>query len=193
MSFTPNMVKPPAQQVLFNVTNENPNGINLGLDNTYIPVLEPENEFFIDADKLSFKQRGKIDEFDKERVKSILRQRAESKIEKLKKIKDEEEEEEEEESSSYEDEEDNESKENSEKISLKETNENNKSEFSEKEPAIIGEKITPIQEKSEKEVKTIDHTTHKSDVKSHAKHKQEDDYYKVDTKKITFENEPQYF
>ena len=32
--------------------------------------MEPENEFFIDADKLSFKQRGKIDEFDKETDKS---------------------------------------------------------------------------------------------------------------------------
>ena len=187
MSFTPNMVKPPAQQVLFNVTNENPNGINLGLDETFIPVLEKENEFYIDGDKLSFKQRGKVqDDFKKETEYDKLKQKAQAKIEKLKRVKDAEEEEEEEESSSYEDEEDNESKENSEKISLKETNENNKSEFSEKEPAIIGEKITPIQEKSEKEVKTIDHTTHKSDVKSHAKHKQEDDYYKVDTKKITF-------
>ena len=186
MSFTPNMVKPPAQQVLFNVTNENPNGINLGLDNTYIPVLEPENEFFIDADKLSFKQRGKIDEFDKERVKSILRQRAESKIEKLKKIKDEEEEEEEEESSSYEDEEDNESKENSEKISLKENNENTKSETSEKEPAIIGEKITPIPEKTEKDTKSTEHTPHKTEAKGHGKHKQDDDYFHVNPKNILY-------
>ena len=186
MSFTPNMVKPQAQQVLFNVTNENPNGINLGLDNTFIPVLEPENEFFIDADKLSFKQRGKIDEFDKERVKSQLRQKAELKIEKLKKIKDAEEEEEEEESSSYEDEEDNESKENSEKISLKETNENKQSELSEKEPAIIGEKITPIPEKTEKESKSIEHTTHKTEAKSHAKHKQDDDYFHVNAKNIIY-------
>ena len=44
MSFTPNIPKPPAPQVLFNVTNENPNGINLGLDNTFIPVLDQEND-----------------------------------------------------------------------------------------------------------------------------------------------------
>ena len=185
MSFTPNMVKPQAQQVLFNVTNENPNGINLGLDDTYIPVLEPENEFFIEPNKLSFKQRGKDQELKKETVFEVLRQKAQEKIKKIQRDKENEEEEEEEEESSYEDEEDNESKENSEKISLKETNEN-KSELSEKEGNIIGEKITPIQEKPDKENKSIEHTPHKQEQKTHAKHKQEDDFYHVDTKKIKY-------
>ena len=149
MSFSPNMAKPAAPQVLFNVTNENPNGINLGLDNTFIPVLDPENEFYIDGDKLSFKQRGKNEDFKKEIEREKLRQKAQDKILKAKISKDDEEEEEEEESSSYE-EDDNESKENSEKISIKENNEN-KSYFSDKEGPLSIDKITPIQEKSEKE------------------------------------------
>ena len=185
MSFTPNMAKPPAPQVLFNVTNENPNGINLGLDNTFIPVLDPENEFYIDGDKLSFKQRGKNADFKKEIEREKLRQKAMDKIQKLKNLKNaEEEEEEEEESSSYE-EEDNESKENSEKISIKEENEN-KSEFFDKEAPISGEKIAPIPEKSEKEAKSIEHQTHKTEAKTHAKHNKEDDFYQVDTSKIIF-------
>ena len=187
MSFTPNMVKPQVQPVLFNVTNENPNGINLGLDETFIPVLEAENEFFIDGDKLSFKQRGKTQEELKKEIEfDKLRQKALEKIKKLQNEKNNEEEEEEEEESSYEDDEDNESKENSEKISIKEGNENNKSELSEKEPAIIGEKITPIPEKSEKENKSIELTPHKQEAKTHGKHKQEDDYYHVDTRKIKY-------
>ena len=185
MSFTPNMAKPPAPQVLFNVTNENPNGINLGLDNTFIPALDPENEFYIDGDKLSFKQRGKNADFKKEIEREKLRQKAMDKIQKLKNLKNaEEEEEEEEESSSYE-EEDNESKENSEKISIKEENEN-KSEFFDKEAPISGEKIAPIPEKSEKEAKSIEHQTHKTEAKTHAKHNKEDDFYQVDTSKIIF-------
>ena len=59
MSFSPNMAKPQAPEVLFNVTNENPNGINLGLNNTYIPALDPENEFYIDGDKLRPQERGR--------------------------------------------------------------------------------------------------------------------------------------
>ena len=182
MSFSPNMAKPPAPQVLFNVTNENPNGINLGLDNTYIPVLDSENEFYIDGDKLSFKQRGKNNDFKKEIEKEKLRQKAMDKIQKLKNLKNAEEEEEEEESSSYE-EDDNESKENSEKISIKENNEN-KSDFFDKEVALNVDKISPIPEKSEKENKSVEHQ-HKQEVKSHAKHK-EDDFYQVDTSKIIF-------
>ena len=184
MSFSPNMAKPAAPQVLFNVTNENPNGINLGLDNTFIPVLDPENEFYIDGDKLSFKQRGKNEDFKKEIEREKLRQKAQDKILKAKISKDDEEEEEEEESSSYE-EDDNESKENSEKISIKENNEN-KSYFSDKEGPLSIDKITPIQEKSEKENKIVEHQTHKTEVKAHAKHNKEDDFYQVDTSKIIF-------
>ena len=189
MSFSPNMVKPSAQQVLFNVTNDNPNGINLGLDDTYIPVLEPENEFFIDGNKLSFKQRGKAQEELKKEVEfDKLRQKALEKIKKLQNEKQNEEEEEEEEESSYEDDEDNESKENSEKISLKEAIETNKSDqLSEKDQAVIaGEKMTPIPEKPEKENKSMEHTPHKQEAKGHNKHKQEEDYYHVDTKKIKY-------
>ena len=187
MSFATNLVsvKPQPKQILFNVTNDNPKGVNLGLDDTYIPVLEEENEFFIDGEKLSFKQRGKLnDDSKKETDFEKLRQKAIYKIEKAKKDISREDEEEEEEESSYEDEEDNESKENSEKISLKETNEN-KSDLSEKEKA-IAEDNAPKAEKTEKEKKSIENTPYKPEFKSHNKHKQNDEYYHVNTKRITF-------
>ena len=177
MSFSPNVIKPPQKnEVLFNVTSENPKGVNLGLDDTYIPVLEPENEFFIDGDKLSFKQRGKQHEdMKKETEFEKLRQKAINKIEKFKKSKENEEEEEEEESSEYE-EDDNESKENSEKISLKEMDENDQSNLSEKEKKqTFKEKTTP--EKTE--------TAQKNEAKVNEKNKK-DDYHHVETKKITF-------
>ena len=187
MSFSPNLIKPQAQQVMFNVTNDNPNGINLGLDDTYIPILDPENEFYIDGDKLSFKQRGKSktkNDFTKQSEFEKLRQKALDKIQKLQKAKENEEEEEEDESSSYE-EDDNESHENSEKTHLKENIED-KSEFSEKEARISDEKLTPITEKNEKDNKSLEHQTHKTEAKNHAKHKQEDDFFHVKPDKITF-------
>ena len=181
ISFSPNLIKPQPKEVLFNVTSENPNGINLGLDETYIPHLEPENEFFIDGNKLSFKQKGKNEEVTKSTEFEKLRQKALDKYTKLMKEKNvEEEEEEEEESSSYEEEE-NESKENSEKITLKEINE----ELSEKEQELEKEKEVSTPEKSEKDNKTDHSLTHKSENKIH-KHKHEDDFYHVNTQKITF-------
>ena len=186
MSFATNLVtaKPQPKQLVFNVTNDNPNGVNLGLDDTYIPVLEKENEFYIDGEKLSFKQRGKLNEdLKKETEFEKLRQKAIAKVLKSKKDKTAEEEEEEEEEESYEDDEDNESKENSEKISLKEVNEN-KSELSEKEQAVVADN-KPITENPEKDNKITEFTPHKQELKSHVKHKQNDDYYHVNTKKIT--------
>ena len=53
-------------------------------------------------------------------------------------------------------------------------------------PNSIGEKITPIPEKTEKESKSIEHTTHKTEAKSHAKHKQDDDYFHVNAKNIIY-------
>ena len=49
----------------------------------------------------------------------------------------------------------------------------------------IGEKITPGESK-EKENKSLDQLSHKVDNKTHVKHKQEDDFYHVNTKNITF-------
>lgn len=117
VSFTPKMVKPEVQQVIFNATKENPGGVNLGLDNTYIPVLSIEEEFIIDVDKLSFKQRGQIEnEYNKDNEFDKLRQKAIEKISKIKLKKENEAEEDESSSysSSYEEDEDN-SEENSSK------------------------------------------------------------------------------
>ena len=195
VSFTPMVVKSVPQQVIFNATKENPAGINLGLDNTYIPILNQEEEFFINADKLSFKQRGKIEdeshEYKKESEFEKLKQKAIEKISKMK-LKKENESEEEEESSSYSSSyEENESKENSDFISSKEkieikseinsqqeqTTEKEKN-ISQIEGSLPSKEVPPNIEKEE---------THKQEGKHHGagnKHK-DDDFYHVNADKIT--------
>ena len=166
------------KQVVFNATAENPNGINLGLDNTYIPVLNKENEFTIDAEKMSFKQnRQEIENpFDK------FRQEAIEKISKIKKDKEEDEEESEE--SSY----------------TSSSGEN----YSEENPSSVEEKIEKKSEDSlpisaipqvepslpSKDAKSIEKQLSQQGKKAGpsniSKHNKEDDYYHVDMNKITY-------
>ena len=96
MSFTPVIKPPESKPVIFNATVENPNGINLGLDNTYIPNLIKDNEFTIDVSKMSFKQNKEFDPNEVRNPFEQLKQEAIEKVSKMKKIKDEEEEESEE-------------------------------------------------------------------------------------------------
>ena len=95
-SFAPTIKQPEAKQIVFNATDDNPKGVNLGLDNTYIPKLNKENEFTIDAKKMSFKQRKEIEDNDDKNFFEQLRQEAINKLNKLKKNKDDQEEESEE-------------------------------------------------------------------------------------------------
>ena len=104
ISFSPINVpkKSDAKKIIFNKTQENPVGIDLGLDTTFIPKLHKENEFYLDAERLSYKQ---INKFEKEKnyknSNNILREQAEKKISELQKNENENEEEEESEESSY--------------------------------------------------------------------------------------------
>ena len=189
VSFTPKISKPEIQQVVFNATKDNPKGINLGLDYTYIPVIPKENEFTIDADKLSFKQVGKAEnEMKKETEFEKLRQKAIEKISKIKLKKDSETEEEE--SSSYDSSyEENESNENSEANSLKEKSDDKSDLNSQLEQMVDKEKSNSQIENNEqtKELEKLE--THKGEVKPHehhsSKHNKDDDYYHVDATKIT--------
>ena len=197
VSFTPKIIKQEAQQVVFNATKDNPKGINLGLNNTYVPELNKENEFMIDADKLSFKQRGKNEnESKKEEEFEKLRLKAIDKISKLKMKKDNESEEDEEseEESSYEE---NESNENSEENSLKEKTDD-KSDLNSQVNSQIEQMIDKTSSKTdsilqnkEKDNQPIEKMeAHKKDGKSHEhqinKHNKEEDYYQVNVNKITF-------
>ena len=194
MSFTPKMIKPEVQQVVFNATKENPKGINLGLNNTYIPFLNRENEFMIDVNKLSFKQKGKNETEKKENEAEKLRQKAIEKISKIKLKKDEESEEEEESSSSESSYEENESNENSEITSIKDKTENKSSELvSTLEQLADKDKSSskldmnlPSKDKENQILieKLENHKTEKSHEHHGGKHK-EDDYYHVDASKIT--------
>ena len=177
VSFQQNIKQPESKPIIFNATSDNPGGINLGLDNTFIPVLNKQNEFTIDANKMSFKQNPQEIEnpFDK------LRQDAIKKLSELKKNRETNEEESEESSysSSYEE---NESEELS---SLEEKNEKIEKKNSEHSLKIS---IIPPAEPSlpSKDPKSIEKQLSQQGKKTQEKHKKEDDYYHVDMSKITY-------
>ena len=102
ISFTPAVTKKTEiKKIIFNKTQENPNGIDLGLDTTYMPKLYKENEFYLDAERMSYKQINKYDkETNYKNSDNILRELAEKKVLENQKNNDEEEESEE---SSYSD------------------------------------------------------------------------------------------
>ena len=190
VSFTPKMIKPEAQQVIFNATKENPNGINLGLNNTYIPFLNKENEFMIDVNKLSFKQKGKNENETKENEAEKLRQKAIEKISKIKLKKDNESGEEEESSSDESSYEENESNENSDISSIKEKPDNKSELISQVELMIDKDKsnsaIDSNLQNKEKENQSMDKLeAHKHEHHGGGKHNKEDDYYHVNMNKIT--------
>ena len=180
VSFHQNIKQPEAKAVIFNVTSDNPGGINLGLDNTYIPVLRKENEFTIDVNKMSFKQNAQEikNPFD------ILRQEAIQKISELKKNKEEIQEESEGSSftSSYEE---NESEETS---SLEEKSEKNEKIEKKNTENSLKISIIPPAEPSvlSKDVKNIEKQLSQQGKKPQSSKHKEEDYYHVDISKITY-------
>ena len=107
ISFAGPPVKPPEKkQIIFNATPENPNGVNLGLDQTYIPNINRENQFSIDVSKMSYRQLGQLEKISNNSPIHQLYDEAINKLSKLKKMKqaennDSNAEEEEEDESSY--------------------------------------------------------------------------------------------
>ena len=178
VSFTQQIKPQETKPVIFNATVENPNGINLGLDNTYIPVLNKENQFTIDAEKMSFKQKREEMEnpFEKFRIEAI------EKISKIKKNKEEEEEESEESSytsSSGEDSEENISSNNEEK--------NDKKSETSLQISAIPPAEASLPSKDTKSIeKQLSQQGKKPQTQNVTKHNKEDDYYHVDMSKITY-------
>ena len=194
VSFTPKIIKPEAQQVVFNATKENPKGINLGLNNTYIPFLNKENEFMIDVNKLSYKQKSKNEnENEKKEIEAEkLRQKAIEKISKIKLKKDEESEEEEESSSDESSYEENESNENSEITSIKEKTEGKSELISQLDQLAEKDKSSPkidmnitSKDKENQILEKLENHKQEKSHEHHGKHNKEDDYYHVDPSKIT--------
>ena len=111
VSFSPMVKQQEIKPLIFNANSENPNGINLGLDNTYIPTLSKDDEFTIDAKNMSYKQNKQT---DPNKIKNPFERLREEAIEKIEMIKNkkEEDEEESEESSLTSSSEENESNEN---------------------------------------------------------------------------------
>ena len=80
--FSPMIKQQEIKPLIFNANSENPNGINLYLDNTYITTLSKDNEFSIDAKNMSYKQNKQIDQ---NKIKKPLVRLREEAIEKIKK------------------------------------------------------------------------------------------------------------
>ena len=182
-SFNPAGKQQEVKQVVFNANSENPKGISLGLDNTYIPVLNKENEFTIDAKSMSYKQNK---ESDPEKMHSCFEQLREEALEKIKKLKskqNEEAEESEEESytSSSEENESNESD------SIDEEKKEKKSENSLQISSIPPNDIS-IPSKDIKSVEEKQPTQHekKTVIINAPKHNKEEEYYHVNMTKITY-------
>ena len=122
MSFIPKISKNNLKkQIIFNRTSENPNGIDLGLNLTFIPKLSKESEFYFDPERMSYRKININDKNKNYKIfDNILKEEAEKKILSLKVNEENEKEESEESSSSYTDSSNEEEKEENE-------NENNKS------------------------------------------------------------------
>ena len=192
-------VKPPERkEIIFNATPENPNGINLGLDITYIPKINKENQFSIDVDKMSYKQMVQLEKDNNKSPIHQLYDEAVKKLAELKKIKklekkdsnlgEEEEEEEDESSYTYSDSSDSENetsnKDNSEtKDELTENKKNKKFRQSVKVPS-----SQKLPQDISKETKSKE-SAEEADLGNMLKHGGKDsieDYYHVNTNKISF-------
>ena len=189
MSFTPVIKPPESKPVIFNATVENPNGINLGLDNTYIPNLIKDNEFTIDVSKMSFKQNKEFDPNEVRNPFEQLKQEAIEKVSKMKKIKDEEEEESEEsEYTSSSGENESNEKESSvedsskDKVDKKSGEDNNSLQASSIPPTdlSIPSKDLRIIEKQ------LSNQGKKNQTQNAPKHNKEEEFYRVNVTKITY-------
>ena len=184
-SFSPAIKPQESKPIVFNATADNPNGINLGLDNTYIPKLKKENEFTIDANKMSFKQRKQIEDNDNHNFFEQLKEEAINKLGKLKKAKEEAEQESEESSVSSSSEESS-SNENISSIEEKNEEENDASSLP---VSIIPQNDISIPSKDTKSVENQNQLIpqpKKSTIMPPVKHHKEDDFYHVDMKPITY-------
>ena len=177
------------KKIIFNKTEENKNGVDLGLDITFIPKLDKENEFYLDVERMSYKQ---INVYDKNKnyklSHKILREQAEQKIMKLKEKEINEKEEESEESSS--DSENEEDIENSIKSSsLFSNNEKNEDERKSKLENQIQDNLKNIEQNNKdnkrNSIKPILKTGKTINQQTIIKPGNNNDYYKVNPDHIT--------
>ena len=186
-------VKPvESKQIIFNATPDNPNGINLGLDETYIPKISKESQFSIDTSKLSYKTVGQL---EKENNNEAIRQLYDeainklTKLKKIKKVENKDNEEEEEEEESYTSGSSESEKDSNEDISSI-INSKNDDEFLEENTKMENKKVRQsVKMMSNQNIENIN--KEKNDkLNGMLKHNERndglEDYYHVKTDKITF-------
>ena len=187
------------KQIIFNATPENPNGISLGLDETYIPQINRENQFSIDVSKMSYKQIGQLEKDNNNSAIHQLYDEAVAKLAKLKKIKkmeenndsNGEEEEEDESSYTYSDSSgsiDETEKKNSEIKDDLGDNNNNANDNNKKSRQSVMPNIPNIEPITNKETPSKDNSEEANivNILKHGAKDGIDDYYHVNTSKITF-------
>ena len=181
-----------AKQIAFNATPDNPNGINLGLDETYIPKISRESQFSIDAGKLSYKTLRQLEKENNNEAVRLLYDEAINKLTKLKKIKkvenkDSDEEEEDEEGESYTSDSSEPEKDSNDDISIINSKDNDE---------LVEENTNKESKKTRKSMKDLDNVdknTNKEQndklselIKHNDRNDGLEDYYHIKTDKITF-------
>ena len=191
ISFAQPIKQADTKQIIFNATPENPNGISLGLDSTYIPKINRENQFTIDVIKMSYKQIGKLEDNNNEPIHQLYEEAIE-KLSKLKKVKkldnkesNSEEEDEDESSNSYTSgSEDDSSNNNNSDVNNEpdEANEIEKKNSKQSSKMQMSQNISnDIQTKENKKEENFGNILKSGGVKNGI-----DDYYHVNTNKINF-------
>ena len=197
ISFAQPVKKVEAKQIIFNSTPENPNGVNLGLDETYIPNINRENQFSIDTSKMCYKKLGQLEKNNNNSPIHQLYDEAINKLSELKKIKNNEnesniEDEEEEDESSYTYSDSN----NSDKTSDKDNSEtkddvndlNDINDLKKKSKKSLRKSVyTNIENNlSKNQIKTNNEEKDLGNILKHGIKDEIDDYYHVNTNKIHF-------
>ena len=183
ISFSQPIKPTETKQIIFNATPENPNGVNLGLDSTYIPKINRENQFSIDVSKMSYKQIGKNENNNSDPIHQLYDE-AVKKLADLKKMekKDTNSEEEEEEESSY-----SETHSSGLDSSSKHNNSDQNEELEiEKKEKRLSVKLLPKIENDTQLKEKKEEANLSNALKGEVKKDGTDEYYHVNTNKITF-------
>jgi hypothetical protein len=193
-SFSPAIKPQESKPIVFNATADNPNGINLGLDQTYIPKISKESQFSIDTDKLSYKTVGQLEKENNNETIRKFYDEAINKFTKLKKIKkienkENEEEEDEEEEESYtsgSSESEKDSNEDISSIIISKNDDELVEENTKKENKKVRQSVKMMNDKNLENINKEKNDKLNGMLKHNERNDGLEDYYHVKTDKITF-------
>ena len=184
ISFSQPIKPTETKQIIFNATPENPNGVTLGLDLTYIPIINRENQFSIDVSKMSYKQIGKNENNNIDPIHQLYDE-AVQKLTHLKNMQKNE-------TNSEEEEEEEESEDSNTNSSGNESsNKNNNSELNEeldieKKASGLSLKLPKPEFDTHSQKEKKEEANLGNILKGEVKKDGIDDYYHINTSKITF-------